>query len=401
MMTKAPVQDLFDPEVQRDPYPLYGWLREQAPVYRVPGTDVHLVATAELVAQACARTDDFSSHLTGTLVHGPTGPSTFDMTGGGHAIQVLATADDPDHAAHRRLVLPALVAKRIRALEPHVGALAETLWNEGLDGRRIDWVSAVADRLPLTMVARLIGLPDDDVPQLLSWSYDSTEMLGGVVTETELPALTTSAARLAGHLYSAFQRAQGDPRDDLLGDLARACASGAVTADEAVLILVQLVGAGGESTAGLIGSAARLLADRPELQAMLRADATLIAPFLDEALRFESPFRGHHRHVTRDTTLGGVALPEGSHLTLLWGSANRDPAVFDAPDEFRLHRPNLKSHLAFGKGAHFCVGAALARMEAQVAVRLLLDRSDRIEPVDAEWAASLFVRRHSTLILAV
>ncbi|MFD1815437.1 cytochrome P450 [Rhodococcus gannanensis] len=399
-VNEVPALDLFDPDVLDDPYPLYAWLREHAPVCRVPGTDRYLVSTAELVAEACARTDDFSSHLTAALVQGTDGPAAFDMTGGGQAVQVLATADDPDHAAHRRLVLPTLVAKRIRALEPQVGALAERLWEDGLDGRRIDWAAAVADRLPMAMVARLIGLPDGDVPQLLAWSYDSTEMLGGVVTESELSALSVSAALLAGHLYAAFERAQRDPRDDLLGDLARACAGGAVGVTEAVLILVQLVGAGGESTASLIGSAARVLAERRDLQSLLRADPTMVAPFIDEMLRFESPFRGHHRHVTRQTSLGGVPLGAGSHLTLLWGAANRDPAVFEAPDEVRLHRPNLKANVAFGRGAHFCVGAALARMEAQVALRLLLERTESVGLVDAEWAPSLLVRRHSRLTLS-
>ncbi|EME19958.1 cytochrome P450 [Rhodococcus triatomae BKS 15-14] len=399
-MTEVPALDLFAPDVLADPYPLYEWLRRHAPVYRVPGTDRYLVATAELVAEACARTDDFSSHLTAALVQGPEGPSSFDMTGGGNAVQVLATADDPDHAAHRRLVLPNLVAKRIRALEPQIDVLAERMWSEGLDGRLIDW-AAVADRVPLAVVTRLIGLPDEDVPQLLAWSYDSTEMLGGVVTETDLTALTASAARLAGHLYAAFERAQRDPRDDLLGDLARACADGAVRADEAVLILVQLVGAGGESTAALIGSAARVLADRADLQALVRADPALVAPFLDEVLRYEPPFRGHHRHVTRQTSLGGVPLAAGSHLTLLWGAANRDPAVFEAPDEVRLNRPNLKSHMSFGRGTHFCVGAALARLEAQVVLRRLLEHSDHIELVDAEWVPSMLVRRQSRLVLSL
>ncbi|MGW0177250.1 cytochrome P450 [Rhodococcus sp. NPDC003322] len=403
-MTDAPTIDVFAPDALDDPYPLYARLRREAPVFRIPGTRFHLVSTAELVADATTRTDDFSSNLTGALAHGPIGPAPFDMSGDGRAVHVLATADDPAHAAHRKLVLPTLVAKRIRALEPEMRALANRLWNEGLHGRRIDWAAAVADRLPMTMVARLIGLPEDDVPQLLTWSYDSTEMLSGVIGEAELPRLTAAAARLTGHLYTTFERAQHDPhgnRDCLLGDLAGACAAGALTVDVAVLILVQLVGAGGESTAGLIGSSARLLADRPHLQARLRADPDLIAPFLDEVLRFESPFRGHHRHVTRDTTLGGVRLAADDHLLLLWGSANRDPAVFEDPDDMRLHRPNLKAHLAFGKGAHFCVGAALARAEAQIALRMLLDRSDRIELVDAAWAPSLLVRRHTELHLSV
>ncbi|MEV0107861.1 cytochrome P450 [Nocardia sp. NPDC050799] len=123
----------------------------------------------------------------------------------------------------------------------------------------------------------------------------------------------------------------------------------------------------------LLGTAAWLLATRPELAATLRTEPDLIPVFVEEVLRLESPFRGHYRHVVADTTLGGVELPAGSHLYLLWGSANRDPAVFDRPGEILLER--RRGHLAFGRGIHFCVGAAPARMEARAAIGMLLRRT--------------------------
>ncbi|MCL2535956.1 MAG: cytochrome P450, partial [Nocardiaceae bacterium] len=170
-----------------------------------------------------------------------------------------------------------------------------------------------------------------------------------------------------------------------------------------VLVLVQLVGAGGESTAGLIANAARILATNPELQERLRRDPALLDPFLDEALRLESPFRGHHRHVVAGTTLGGFDLPAGSHVLLLWGAANRDPSTFENPDAVVLNRPNLKGHLAFGKGLHFCIGSALARMEALAALTVLLRRttSFTIADEDARRLPSLLVRRHLSLPLRI
>ncbi|TQF69247.1 cytochrome P450 [Rhodococcus spelaei] len=404
-MTALSGIDIFAGDVLDDPYPVYGRLREFAPVHRVPETDFYLVSTWELVAEAAARTEEFSSNLTGVLVRTEHGaPTTFDMSGGGQAVHVLATADEPDHRRHRKQVLPTLVAKRVRALEPVVRELAERLWTEGHDGDRIDWATAMADRLPLAMVAHLVGLPEQDVPRLLVWAYDSTELLSGIVGDDGLARLVGSAAELAGYLHAKFALAQADPRDDLIGDLARACTGGELAEHEAVLMLVQLVGAGGESTAGLIASAARLLATRADLQATLREHPESIDAFLDETLRLESPFRGHHRHVRVDAVLGGVPVPAGSHLLLLWGSANRDPAVFPDPDEFDLHRPNIRSHMAFGKGLHFCVGAVLARMEARVAVSLLLERGGLVAldgPDATRWVPSLFVRRHRRMVLAV
>ena len=145
-----------------------------------------------------------------------------------------------------------------------------------------------------------------------------------------------------------------------------------------------------------------MLAQRPDIQQQVRENPQLLTAFIEETLRYEPPFRGHHRHVRNDTTLGGVELPADLHLLLLWGAANRDPAHFEAPGEFRLARVEAKGHLSFGKGAHFCVGAALARMEAQIVLRLLLDRTSGIEAVDVgRWLPSILVHRLERLDLAV
>jgi cytochrome P450 len=170
----------------------------------------------------------------------------------------------------------------------------------------------------------------------------------------------------------------------------------------ALAIMLTLFGAAGESTASLLGSAAWILADRPEIQQQVRENPELLGVFIEEALRFESPFRGHYRHVVRDTTLAGVEVPADSHLLLMWGAANRDPEHFEAPNEFRLDRTSAKDHLTFGKGVHFCVGAALARLEARIVLGMLLGRTSWIEAADVgEWLPSILVRRRERLQLAV
>jgi cytochrome P450 len=395
------VSELFDPAVVEDPYPFYAELRRHSPVHRVPGTDFFLVSTWDAVQEATARVDDFSSNLTAALVQEGDAIAVFDMDVVGSAGHVLATADDPHHADERKLVLPGLVAKRIRALEPVIEHLAHRLWSEtALDGG-IEWMSAMGDRLPMTLVAKLIGLPDDDVPQLVEWGYGSTELLGGVLAEGRLPKAVDAAIQLAGYLHGAFEAARRHPGDDLLGDLAAAVNAGHVERHVAVLMLVQLVGAGGESTAGLIGNAARLLATHPETQDAARADPALMPALLEETLRLESPFRGHHRHVIADTVLAGTDLPAGAHLLLLWGSANRDEAAFPEPNELRLNRPSPRGHLAFGKGLHFCVGAALARTEARIALGTLLANTSGFSVADAQWLPSIMVRRHRRLQLTL
>jgi hypothetical protein len=166
-------------------------------------------------------------------------------------------------------------------------------------------------------------------------------------------------------------------------------------------MMITLFSAAGESTASFLGSAAWILGTRPQIQMQVREDPTLLSAFIEETLRYEPPFRGHYRHVWRDTALGGTDVPANAHLLLLWGAANRDPMQFEMPNEFRLDRASGKTHLTFGKGVHFCVGAALARLEAKVVLRMLLDRTRWIEATEVgQWLPSILVRRLERLQLA-
>jgi cytochrome P450 len=398
--------DVFDPALVADPYPALARLRSSSPVHRVAGTDVHLVSSWDLVQEVVAAPGTYSSHLRSVLLRRPDGTATaLPMDGGGSVEQVLATADDPTHKIHRTAVL-GTIGRRIRALESSVTGQVDRLWSTYFSEDRGDWASDMADRLPLALVAELIGLAPEDVPDLLRWAYDSTEMLGGWLDEARLGTTVQASLDLHAYLAERFDEALDRPGDDLMGELALACQLDDLDVDTAVLILLQLVGAGGESTAGLIATAARRLALDSCLQNLLRRQPDLIDPFLDECLRLESPFRGHYRHVVARTTLGDVELPAGSTLLLHWGAANRDPARFEEPDLLDLSRAGVRQHLAFGRGIHFCVGSALARLEATVAIHALLTRTSSIrldgDPADAAaWVPSIFVRRHSRLRLAL
>jgi cytochrome P450 family 144 len=251
-------------------------------------------------------------------------------------------------------------------------------------------------------VARLIGVPETDVDKLVDWGYAGTQFLEGLVSAEQLSAAATSVLELGGYIAEHFRRATTDPQDNLLGDLAAACAAGTIDDAVAMGMMITLFAAGGESTASLLGTAAWILATRPDIQRCVREKPELLGAFIDETLRYEPPFRGHYRHVADDAAVCGTELQAGSHLLLLWGAANRDPTHFDTPDEFRLDRTDGKGHITFGKGAHFCVGAALARLEATVVVRQLLDRTAAIELADVgRWLPSLLVRRLERLELTI
>jgi cytochrome P450 len=176
-----------------------------------------------------------------------------------------------------------------------------------------------------------------------------------------------------------------------------------LTRDEAMSLVLQLIAAGTESTTSLLGSAVRMLAADPDLQSRLRTDPALTDDLIEETLRLESPFRGHFRVATRNATLAGTPIPAGSRLMLLWGAANRDPLQFDEPEQLDLSRPGIKNHLGFGRGIHFCLGAHLARLEAQRAIGLLMERTAGIRLAADHrdhYHPSLLIRRLDKVLIS-
>jgi cytochrome P450 len=395
--------EFFGTDAIQDPYSLYARMRAEGPVHRIGESEFYAVCGWDALVDAVSRVDDFSSNLTATVVFDENGAvNPFPMMAPGDPLHTLATADDPAHAVHRKILLPHLSAKRVRVIEEFAEETAQRLWSESLRDGRIEWMSAMANRLPMMVVAQLLGLPHDDVDRLIRLGYATTTLLDGIVTPAQLEEAGVAAMELGGYVLEHFAAAADDPQPGLIGDLAARCASGELDQTVALGMMLTLFSAAGESTASLLGSAAWILLSQPDIQKQVRADPDLLGAFIEETLRFEPPFRAHYRHVWNDTTLGGVDIPANSHLLLLWGAANRDVAQFDSPDEFRLDRGSAKGHVTFGKGAHFCVGAALARLEARVVLGMLLDGTEWIDAVDVgDWLPSILVRRLERLELAV
>lgn len=403
-----PVSALFDDRNLTEPEEFFTSLRSESPIAAVPGTSFFVVSTWSLVLEAVERTDDFSSNLHAILVRGTDGAiSSMDMAA--EAVeQVLAIADDPDHHVHRTAVRGALT-RQVRRIGEVVDATCAELWaameERVVSGElRVDWASDFADQLPVRVIARVIGVPEEELDEVLVLTYRVAELLGGVVPHEHLERVLNAPFEMLTILQRHFHRALAEAGDDLNGDLARAVLAGQIAEGTALSILLQAINAGSESTASAIGNAARLLAEDPELAERLRRDPSSIDRFVEESLRIRSPFRGHYRHVKRDTYLGGVLLPAGSNLFLLWASANLDEEHFSNARAIDLDRPGIRQHLAFGRGAHFCVGSALARLEAGAALKLLLQRTSaiRLDPQrPPQWMPSVMMRRHTRLPLVL
>jgi cytochrome P450 len=399
--------ELFAAATIEDPHPLFERLRREHPISRVGETGVHLVATWDLIDEVLRREDDFSANLTGVLLHTKEGgPDIFPLPDVG-ANHVIATADEPSHSVHRALVRPSLVAARVAALEAPVRAWSDEALTPLLDAKGGDFVP-ISELIPARVVALLLGLPDGDVSRHRAWAMMGGDILAGAVSEQKLIELATETGQLAeylgAHLDAVDSATSDDAEASLLAVLARGSERGAIERVQAIGIALVLFGAGGESTAALIGSVVRRLAEDAEMADELRRAPHLIPRFIEEVARLEPPFKFHYRAVRRECELGGCELVPGDRLMLLWASANRDRAHFDEPDALRLDRQYPKHHMSFGRGSHFCVGAPLARMEARVVLEGLLSRTKRIalradDP--AVHAPTIFVRRLERLPIDV
>ncbi|WP_035717123.1 cytochrome P450 [Gordonia terrae] len=405
-------------DTTEDPTTFYSRLHTDSPVQRIGDSPFFAVGSWDLIAEAVRRPEDFSSNLTATMVwHDDGTVSEFPVAGLGDAMHVLATADGARHRDHRKLVMPSVAPARIRELEPGIRRLLDESWTANLHAGRIDWVSAVAQRIPMAVACELLGLPPDDRAVLTRWAIATNVLIDGVITPEQLTTATAAVGELTAYLSAALTGAgsgASGPNDTCVGsgasgtgsalvEVAARVADGRLDHASAVMILFQLVAAGAESTTSLLNSVVWLLDRHPEVLERLRRDPDLIPVFVEETLRLETPFRGHFRHVVTDTTLGDTQLPAGSHVFLMWGAANRDPAHFDDPATIDLDPAARRSHLAFGKGLHLCVGAALARLQARLAVEHLLRVATtfRIDLGQTQWEPGILVRRFTTLPLTV
>jgi cytochrome P450 len=390
---------LLDAGVIEDPNPFYARLRAEAPVWKITDTGLFAISTFELLAEATNRVDDFSSNITCLLYRDDQGLPR-RLVYGDAGVQALATADPPAHAFQRSTVFPDLVAKRMAELEPHVVALTKARLKGALEEETVDFMTAIGNVVPITMISRLIGFHDSDVDQLRRAAFDSTSMLGSTLSLDDLNEHINRTAEIQDWIAGQLARATEEPGDDLLGAVARGVNAETFTHVQANVILHTLLSAGGESTTSLLGNAVRILAEHSDLQQHLRLHPELIPTFVEEAVRLESPFRYLMRTARHDTALGGVEIPSGATILLLWGAANRDEAEFAHPDVVDLERPIPKRHVAFGRGIHHCVGAPLARMEARCVLTVLLEHTTSItldRDRQPRWVNSLMARRHEYL----
>ncbi len=382
-----PISDVnfFDPEIVECPFAYYQNARAEAPVLPLTapesGNPIFLVTRYEDVTQVLKDPELFSSRFMNPIGREKTDPhiqAIYDQ--GWPWVDTLLTSDPPDHRRYRALVNRAFTAKRVRALEPFIERLANELIDAFIEDGACDFVAAFARPLPLRVIADQFGVPIEDLPAFKKWSDSFVARIGGLVSKEEELDCVRDVVALQHYLKERIDERRTSPMDDIMSDMVHAQVEGESGLSDAELInmLQQLLVAGNETTANsLAGGLMGLLHDPTQLTAM-RSDPNLISGLVEESLRTVSAQSGMWRIATRDTTLAGIPIPGCATLLLRYDAANRDPAQFEDPEAFSVQRSNASSHLAFGYGIHFCVGALLARKEMEVGFKILLARLNTI-----------------------
>lgn len=387
-------------DVVADPFPYFEALRRECPVRREPHHNVTMITGYEEALQVYNAPESFSSC---TSVTGPFPGFPVPLEGKSqqeidaliaehrHKLPMndqLPTLDPPAHTASRALLMRLITPKRLAENEAFIERLTDLTLESLLERGRCEYNGEFAAPLAMLVVADLLGVPDEDRETFRKvllqkhghGEHKATDMVGSADTKMSLNPLEFLYQRFSE--YIAERRA--NPREDVLTGLANAKFPGGATPEviDVVRVAANLFAAGQETTVRLLSSGMKILAENQELQQRLRANPDLLGNFVEETLRLESPVKGDFRLARCPVQVGGVAIPAGTTLMVLNGAANRDPRVFKEPDKFDLERPNARQQMAFGRGIHSCPGAPLARAEARIGFRKLLERTRNIRISD-------------------
>jgi cytochrome P450 len=369
-----PVARMLLPATKADPYPLYARLRQRG-LERSP-LGVFAAADHATVA-SILRDRRFSSSPVHQRGYQPPSYPPGDPRAGLPAADLL-TLDPPDHTRLRRLVAGAFTPRAVARLEPWIRDVTVRLLTAADGAAGFDLIDALAFPLPIAVICHLLGVPAEDQAQFRAWGHD----VAATLDPQTAAASQTRASELAltGYLRDLVRERRASPDDSILSALIAAEDEGdRLSSGELVSTALLLLIAGFETTVNLIGNGTVALLGDPDGWDRLRQDPALIPAAVEEMLRYDSPVQLTGRIATEDVETGGSVIAAGRPVIAFIGGANRDPAVFEQPDEFRIDRPDPGRHLSFSLGMHHCLGAALARLEGRIAIEELTRRYPALE----------------------
>ena len=387
----------FLPSFTANPYPAYAALRASEPVHFSTTLQSWILTSYEVCDHVLRDPQLFSNNplLATSPIARQFQEQRREFPLG--LVSTVLNSDAPVHTRLRGIVSRAFTPRVIEGLRGRIEEITTELLDEAPTDEPFDLVASLARPLPVVVIAELLGVPDSDRELFKEWSTAIAGFATSLFSTPETVATTKIAAtELVAYLSGFVEERRRVPQEDLISALVQAEDGGSqLTREELLAFTIVLLVAGHETTINLIDNGALALLDAPEQVALLRADPALVPGAVEEFLRFDSPVQGLIRIATSDTELGGVPIAKGDALTVMIGAANRDPARFPDPDRLDVRREDNK-HLSFGLGPHFCLGAPLARLEAQVAFDALLARFPSISLAGKPERGGTFVLRGLT-----
>ena len=390
--------DPFSRETIANPYPFYEALREEAPLHKPRGADCYYLTRYEDIKAVTLDPARFSSNIVAIIAAGGSGTlSTFVPPRIPFMPpDVLAIQDPPMHRIQRKVATGGLGKGFVKVLEPQVTDLVDAHMKNVLVDGEVDWMAGFASQIPIKLTLDILGIPHDDAMKVKGWADGAISLLSGTKTKWQLAGQVVKGFKFHKWCREQFLAAEAsEPQPGfLMGALVDAVRERKMRRSEAVATVLQVVIAGADSSASLMGSMVRLLAENPDIQEELRANPELISNFIEETIRLESPFQGHFRKTLEATELLGQELPANTRIMLMWASGNRDPRKWPNADAIDLRRAGQRQHLGFGHGIHMCLGAPIGRMEGRIAMEQLLERTDWVELGEGEhrYRNSVFIR---------
>lgn len=377
----------LNPVVRANPYPYFEALREDSPIHRMmPGAPLFAVSRYEDVQHVLHHPDEFSSTAFQALFQGGLSLSPNSGALAGHRLlnsPMMISVDPPKHARLRGLVNRGFTPRRIAALEPRLREIAEGFVEEVRYFGSMDLVQDLAIPFPVTVIAELIGVEPEKREQFKTWSDATVIGLSGISQEFSKEEVQRNADEMADYFERIVAERRAKPKDDLISILVNAEGGDALSAGEVLSFVFLLLVAGNETTTNLIGNAMKALLQHPTQLKEVSENFELIPQALEEVLRYDSPIQSLPRKAMSDVQLPGGHVEKDSFLMVLFASANRDPRQFVEPDRFDIHR-KPQTHVAFGHGIHFCLGASLARLEARIALETLFSKCVEIRTDGSE-----------------
>ena len=386
---------MVDPSAIADPYPLYRELRETAPLFRTQTSGTWVISEFEnarnlLRDPRCGSPPDEGSIGPVSIDGSPR--RQFDR----HNVSMLFL-NPPDHTRIRGLVSRAFTPRRVERLRPEVTAMTDGLLDD-LGGSG-DFVDSVAFPLPANVISALVGVPQTDRDWLRPRIADLSASLEPVSTPEEVDRAEAAALQARAYFSDLIQTRRADPQDDLLTGLIQASdGEDRLSENEVISNVLLIYAAGFETTTQLLSNMVRALVAHPDQLQLLRDDPSLIGAAVEEVLRYDPPVQVDGRYLFADVEVGEVTIPAGSTTLMLLAAANRDPSVCSDPDRFDITRSDTQL-LSFGSGIHFCLGAALARLEGQVVLERLLSRYQSWSISAQAWRPRITIRGVERLIV--